>query len=384
MTKAVKDVTKVFVVFGTRPEAIKMAPVVLALRRQSTVAPVVCVTGQHRAMLDEALAVFGITPDIDLNVMSPDQTPSAVTAAILHRLDPLLAAEKPELMLVHGDTTTSFAAALSAFYRSVPVGHVEAGLRTGNLMSPWPEEFNRRMVDLIAKFLWAPTEEAAKSLRAEGVPEERISVTGNTVVDALALVRERIMMDRQLRLSLEARVPEVDTNKRLILVTGHRRESFAGGIAEVCRALGELAKRPDVQILWPVHPNPTVRDAVARYLSDSPNIFVTEPLDYMAFVAQMMRAHLILTDSGGIQEEAPSLGKPVLVTRNETERPEAIEQGTARLVGSSSARISKEVSLLLDDPAAYSAMVARSNPFGDGQASERIALAVAGSSFKAG
>lgn len=354
-----------------------MAPVVLSLRRHAAISTVVCVTGQHRGLLDNALGVFGISPDIDLDIMRPCQTPGDVTAAVLRRLEPVLVAEKPDLVLVHGDTTTSFAAALAAFYQSVPVGHVEAGLRTGDLMSPWPEEFNRRVVDLVARFLWAPTERAALSLRAEGVPSDRIAVTGNTVIDALILVRDRILLNPKLRLSLEAKVPAIDPGKKLILVTGHRRENFRGGLAEVCRALSELGRRPNVQILWPVHPNPAVRDAVAKHLADLPSIVVTEPLDYVSFIAQMMRAHFIVTDSGGIQEEAPSLGKPVLVTRNETERPEAIAAGTARLVGSHASRIIEEASRLLDDPAAHAAMAERSNPFGDGEAANRIAAAVA-------
>jgi UDP-N-acetylglucosamine 2-epimerase (non-hydrolysing) len=365
------------VVFGTRPEAIKMAPVIHALRQTPDLKVIVCVTGQHRQMLDDALKVFNIQPDIDLDIMRPGQTLAAITTAILEGLDSVLQARKPDILLVHGDTTSSFAAALAGFYRRIPVGHVEAGLRTGNMGAPWPEEFNRRSIDLFAQLLWAPTKRASDALLLEGVEDKRISITGNTVIDALLIVRDQIVGNAELRQRLEAYLPPVDVHRKTILVTGHRRENFDGGIMGICLALNELAKRDDVQIVWPLHPNPAVREAVEQTLARSSNVKVTEPLDYVAFVAQMMRADFIITDSGGIQEEAPSLGKPVLVTRDETERPEAIEAGTALLVGTSSKRIVAEASRLLDDPKHYRMMASALNPFGDGQASKRIASDVA-------
>lgn len=364
---------KIFTVFGTRPEAIKMAPVVLELRRRREIETIVCVTGQHRGMLDEALRAFDITPDHDLDIMRPGQSLADVTSAVLTNLTPLLSKQRPNRVLVHGDTTTSYSAAMASFYLGIPVGHVEAGLRTYNLQAPWPEEFNRRCVDMIADLLWAPTAGAAGNLYKEGIAPAKVIVTGNTAVDAIALVRCRLEGDARLRDDVWRALPRLDPGKRLILVTGHRRESFGGGIAEICMALNRLATRGDVEIVWPVHPNPNVVSAVEQYLTPGAGIHLCPPIEYVGFTALMMRAHLIITDSGGIQEEAPTLSKPVLVTRNETERPEAVAAGTAQLVGTSATRIAAAASRLLDDPDAYAQMAARKNPFGDGRAAVRIA-----------
>jgi UDP-N-acetylglucosamine 2-epimerase (non-hydrolysing) len=360
-------------VFGTRPEAIKMAPVVLELRRRTGIETIVCVTGQHRGMLNAALDVFDIRPEHDLAIMRPGQTLADITTCVLKNLTPLLTRLKPDRVLVHGDTTTTYAASVASFYLGVPVGHVEAGLRTGNLQAPWPEEFNRRTVDLVADLLWAPTDAAADNLRREGVRPENIVVTGNTAVDAIVSVRARLESDVALSAALWRGLPRLDPAKRLVLVTGHRRESFSGGLAEVCHALNHLAASNDVEIVWPVHPNPNVVAAVRGHLKARGNVYLVEPIEYLAFTALMMRAHLIITDSGGIQEEAPTLSKPVLVTRNETERPEAVSAGTARLVGPSADRIIAAVAELLDDDSAYKRMVAQQNPFGDGKAAVRIA-----------
>lgn len=365
--------TRVLIVFGTRPEAIKMAPVVLELRRRSGIETIVCVTGQHRTLLDEALAAFGIEPQYDLAIMRSGQTLVEITTDVLSRLSPLLINLKPDRVLVHGDTTSSFAATLAAFYLGIPVGHVEAGLRTGNMYAPWPEELNRRSVDMMADLLWAPTESAANNLRGEGVRPNNITITGNTAVDAIASVKGRLDNDAALRNALWSRLPQLDPQKRLVLVTGHRRESFGDGMAEICRALNRLAARRDVEIVWPVHPNPNVIGAVNEHLKAHFNIHLIEPVDYLSFAALMMRSHIIVTDSGGIQEEAPTLAKPVLVTRNETERPEAVSAGTARLVGPSANQIVVTATELLDDAAAYEAMAARKNPYGDGNAAVRIA-----------
>jgi len=362
---------RVLVVFGTRPEAIKMAPIVLELRSRPSIETIVCVTAQHRQMLDDALEVFGINPQIDLDVMRPAQTLSNTTAAVLERFTPVLAELMPAIVLVQGDTTTSFAASLASFYLGIPIGHVEAGLRTGNLAAPWPEEFNRRSVDLVASLLWAPTQAAGDALEREGVDGD-VLVTGNTVIDALRLITDRIKTDPSLNTRLSQRLPKLDPSKRLLLVTGHRRESFNGGISGVCRALNRLASRPDVEIVWPVHPNPRVISTVKREVGSLANVHLISPLDYLAFVPLMMRSYIVITDSGGIQEEAPSLSKPVLVTRDETERPEAIMAGTARLVGTTADSIHAAASELLDNPLAYAEMTGRPNPFGDGYTARRI------------
>lgn len=363
---------KVIVIFGTRPEAIKMAPVVLALQKHPGIETIVCVTAQHRDMLDDALEIFDIRPQYDLNIMRSGQTLASVTSAVLDGLTRLIERVRPDRALVHGDTTTTFAATIACFYCRVPVGHVEAGLRTGNLQAPWPEEFNRRSTDIVADLLWAPTATAAEALRREGAHAHNVKITGNTVIDSLRLVKVRIDADAALRRSLWSRLPKLDGTKRLILVTGHRRESFGGGLSRMCQALSRLAQRSDIEIVWPLHPNPNVSAAVVSELQRLPNIHLIGPQDYLSFVALMMQAEFIVTDSGGIQEEAPALGRPVLVTRDETERPEAIAAGTARLVGTNTDRIFESATQLLDDPAMYASMSNAPNPFGDGYAAERI------------
>lgn len=353
-----------------------MAPVVLRLQAEPGLRPVVCVTGQHRSMLDPVLALFGITPDHDLDIMRPGQTLTDVTTAVLRGMQPVLEAERPDVALVHGDTTTAMAAALAAFYHRVPVGHVEAGLRTGDLMQPWPEEMNRRVVDGMATWLFAPTEHARANLLAEnlgdGQGKRRIHVTGNTVIDALFHVLEQIRADPARQQALDALFPFLDSGRRLVLVTGHRRESFGEGFERICATLARLADREDLEIVYPVHLNPQVREPVWRILGNRPRVHLIEPLDYLPFVRLMHRASLILTDSGGIQEEAPSLGKPVLVMRDVTERPEAVAAGTVQLVGTDPQRIVAAFNRLFDDPAAYQAATRAHNPYGDGQASERI------------
>jgi len=363
---------KVLVIFGTRPEAIKMAPVVLALQREPCIETIVCVTGQHRGMLDDALRIFGIIPQYDLNVMKSDQTLASTTAAVLEKLTPIIQKIKPDRALVHGDTTTTFAATVACFYCGIPVGHVEAGLRTNNIYAPWPEEFNRRATDIIADLLWAPTDISAKALRNEGAQPINVRVTGNTVIDALRLIRARIEEDKDLNKTLWDKLPQIDAAHRLILVTGHRRENFDTGLANTCAALNKLAKRIDVEIVWPIHPNPNVLGIVHRELKQLKNVHIIEPQDYLSFVALMMRATLIITDSGGIQEEAPALNKPVLITREETERPEVVATGAAKLVGTSSTRIFAAACEILDDPEIYRKMSTAVNPFGDGYASDRI------------
>ncbi len=363
---------KVLSIFGTRPEAIKMAPVVKALDAEPGIDALVCVTAQHRSMLDQVLDLFAITPEFDLDIMRPNQDLSHITAAALSGLGDVLDRTKPDRVLVHGDTTTTFAASLAAFYRRIPVGHVEAGLRTGDVYAPWPEEMNRRLTDTIADVYYAPTEGAADNLRREGAPENAIVVTGNTVVDALLGVTERLRQDDQLQKAQHALFPFLDPAKKLILVTGHRRENFGDGFERICRALAKLALRDDVQIIYPVHLNPNVSEPVHRVLGGLANIHLIEPQDYLPFVFLMERAYLVITDSGGIQEEAPSLGKPVLVMRDVTERPEAVAAGTVRLVGTSERKIVDECCRLLDDAAAYGVMSQAHNPYGDGTASGRI------------
>jgi len=364
---------KVLCVFGTRPEAIKMAPVVIALRRDARFACRLCVTAQHRQMLDQVLDLFGLAPDDDLDLMRAGQTLAGLTARALSALDDVLAAQSPDIVLVHGDTTTSFVAALAAFYRRIPVGHVEAGLRTGNLYAPWPEEFNRRVTGIVARLHFAPTQRAADALAAEGVAGADIVITGNTVIDALRWVSQRLDDDPALAAQQAARLPRLEPARRLILVTGHRRENFGDGFEQICAALGELADRPDVQIVYPVHLNPNVQAPVQALLAQHPNVHLIAPQDYLPFVWLLKQCHLVLTDSGGLQEEAPVLGKPVLVMRETTERPEALDAGTARLVGADQARIVAAASQLLDDPAAYQRMAQAHNPYGDGTAAQQIA-----------
>ena len=365
---------KVLSVFGTRPEAIKMAPVIKELEKHpGSFQSVVCVTAQHRQMLDQVLELFEIRPDHDLDIMKPGQNLFDVTCNVLQGLKPVLEKERPDIVLVHGDTTTTMAASLASFYCGVKVGHVEAGLRTGNKLAPFPEEVNRRVAGVLADLHFAPTERAKGNLLAEGVSAASILVTGNTVIDALLAVAGRMRDDASLRARFEAQFSFLDVKKRLILVTGHRRENFGDGFEQICSALAEVADSvPDVEILYPVHLNPNVQEPVRRILGESRRIHLIEPLDYLPFVYLMERSHLIITDSGGVQEEAPSLGKPVLVMRDTTERPEAVEAGTVKLVGADRGRIVSEALLLLNDAAAYEEMRRAHNPYGDGRAAGRI------------
>ncbi|MDQ4681050.1 UDP-N-acetylglucosamine 2-epimerase (non-hydrolyzing) [Stenotrophomonas maltophilia] len=367
---------KVLIVFGTRPEAIKMAPVVAALRQTAGIEPIVAVTAQHRQMLDQVLDLFAITPDEDLDVMEPGQTLQGLFSKILLGMCEVIGRHKPDLVLVHGDTSTTLASALAAFYNRVPVGHVEAGLRTGDIYAPWPEEANRCLTAPLTTMHFAPTQRARDNLRRENIDDGRIFVTGNTVIDALLQVTNRIEHDAPLRDSLAARFPFLDTSKKLVLVTGHRRENFGGGFEQICQALRTLADRGDTQVVYPVHLNPNVQEPVNRLLGNHPAITLIPPQDYLPFVYLMSRAYLLITDSGGVQEEAPSLGKPVLVMRDVTERPEAVEAGTVVLVGTDTGRIVKEASRLLDDPVAYEKFSRSHNPYGDGTAAMRIAHAI--------
>ncbi|MCG3817828.1 UDP-N-acetylglucosamine 2-epimerase (non-hydrolyzing) [Photobacterium damselae] len=366
---------KVLTVFGTRPEAIKMAPLVHALANDERFDAKVCVTAQHREMLDQVLELFEITPDYDLNLMKAGQTLNDVTAKILLELKPVLQEFKPDVVLVHGDTATTFAASLAAYYEQIAVGHVEAGLRTGNIYSPWPEEANRKLTGVLAKYHFAPTETSKENLLKENYPEDNIFVTGNTVIDALLMVKNKIDTNQDLKATLASQFPflVLDSSKKMILVTGHRRESFGGGFERICQALAITAKEnPDVQIVYPMHLNPNVREPVNRILSGINNIYLIEPQQYLPFIYLMDRSHIILTDSGGIQEEAPSLGKPVLVMRDTTERPEAVAAGTVRLVGTDIDIICTELNKLLNDSNAYQEMCFAHNPYGNGMSSELI------------
>lgn len=364
---------KVLSIFGTRPEAIKMAPLVKALNAAEGIDAKVCVTAQHREMLDQVLDLFEIVPEYDLNIMKPGQSLYDVTTNILLGLKPILEEFKPDLVLVHGDTSTTLSASLAAFYQQIPVGHVEAGLRTGNLSSPWPEEGNRKLTGAITKLHFAPTQTSQQNLLNEAVTADDIVITGNTVIDALLQVVDKVKTDTALISTLKAKFPELDETKKLILVTGHRRESFGGGFERICEALVEIATaHPDTQILYPMHLNPNVREPVNRILKNVDNVHLIEPQDYLPFVYLMNQAHIIVTDSGGVQEEAPSLGKPVLVMRDTTERPEAVEAGTVKLVGTDKARIVSEVNNLLTNAQEYQSMSRAHNPYGDGKACERI------------
>lgn len=366
---------KILLVFGTRPEAIKMAPVYDMLRKTPNLDVRLAVTGQHREMLDQVLLLFSIVPDYDLNVMKPGQGLTETTAAVLAGLKPILEEFSPDLMLVHGDTTTTLAASLAAYYQQIPVGHVEAGLRTGNIYSPWPEEINRKVTGAIAQLHFAPTEQTAANLIAEGVPAHSISTTGNTVIDSLLGVVAKLEADPAQSAALDAEFG-LDASKRMILVTGHRRESFGGGFQRICDALAVIAERDDVQIIYPLHLNPLVKGPVEASLGVTKNVHLIAPQNYLPFVHLMRRAHIILTDSGGVQEEAPSLGKPVLVMRDTTERPEAVDAGTVKLVSTDSDLIVREVNTLLDDAVAYEAMAHAHNPYGDGKAAIRIRDAI--------
>jgi UDP-N-acetylglucosamine 2-epimerase (non-hydrolysing) len=369
------EMSRVLFIFGTRPEAIKLSPVIRHMKSRPDDFNVrVCVTAQHRELLDQVLHAFNVAPDRDLDIMRPGQTLSQSTSRIIAALEPVLAEEKPDIVLVQGDTTSTFCGALAAFYAKIPVGHVEAGLRTGDPHEPFPEEMNRVLTGRIATFHFAPTEGAAQNLYCEGVDAAAVTITGNTGIDAVLHVKQSL--DAGKLVGLDGFRP--DASKKLIVVTAHRRESFGDGFDRICSALVRLAQRDDVEMVYPVHPNPNVRAAVNRHLAGRPNITVLDPLDYVRFVDLMRRAYLLLTDSGGIQEEAPSLGKPVLVLREKTERPEAVSAGTARLVGTDERRIVEEAERLLDDPHAYQRMARRDNPYGDGKASERIADVLAG------
>lgn len=362
---------KVLLVFGTRPEAIKMAPVYDALKSTKGLEVRIAVTAQHRQMLDQVLSLFDIVPDYDLNVMKPGQSLTEITAAVLEGLKPVLEDFRPDLVLVHGDTTTTCSASLAAYYQQIPVGHVEAGLRTGNIYSPWPEEINRKIAGTIARLHFAPTERAAANLKREAVPSDYISVTGNTVIDSLLNVAARLESDETQTAAFDAAFG-IDAKRRLILVTGHRRESFGGGFDRICAAIAALASRDDVQIVYPVHLNPNVKGPVVSSLGSLDRVGLFPPQDYLPFVHLMRRSSIILTDSGGVQEEAPSLGKPVLVMRDVTERPEAVDAGTVKLVGTDTDLIVAEATALLDGDNAYDRMARAHNPYGDGNASQRI------------
>ncbi|TLM64505.1 MAG: UDP-N-acetylglucosamine 2-epimerase (non-hydrolyzing) [Deltaproteobacteria bacterium] len=385
----------ILTIFGTRPEAIKLAPVIKGLERHpDTFRSVVCVTAQHREMLDQVLELFAIRPDHDLNIMRPGQDLFDVTCNVLQGLKPVLQAERPDLVLVHGDTTTTMAGALAAYYCRIPVGHVEAGLRTFDKYAPFPEEINRKVAGCVTDLHFAPTNRSRDNLLREGVPAESVVVTGNTVIDALLAMVEKVRepsLNERLCADLIQRYPTLQpllaasrqppatssqplaASGRLILVTGHRRENFGAGFENICRALREIAERfPDVEIVYPVHLNPNVREPVRRILGNCRGVHLVEPLEYLPFLLLMDRCHLVITDSGGVQEEAPSLGKPVLVMRDTTERPEAVEAGTVRLVGTDAARIVDETARLLTDPDAYRTMSQAHNPYGDGRATERI------------
>lgn len=363
---------RILSVFGTRPEAIKMAPIIRELAHHRGVTSLVCVTAQHRQMLDQVLELFSIRADRDLDLMRAGQGLTYITTAVLEGMAAVLADLKPDRILVQGDTTTTFAAALAAFYAKVPVAHVEAGLRTGNIHSPWPEEMNRRLTTAIADLHFPPTQASRRNLLAEGVDPARITVTGNTVIDALFDALAILDEDEARAEAVERALPPPIRGKRLILVTGHRRENFDGGLGRVASALLRLADRGDVDIVYPVHLNPNVQEVARSMLAAHPAIRLIPPLDYLPFVTLMRRAELIVTDSGGVQEEAPSLGKPVLVTRDTTERPEAVEAGTVALVGTDADLLFERASRLLDDRTAYEAMSFAHNPYGDGQAAERI------------
>ena len=372
---------KILLVFGTRPEAIKMAPLVKAFQKDTEHFETrVCVTAQHRQMLDQVLEVFGITPEYDLNIMAPNQDLYDITAKVLMGLREVLKDFRPDTVLVHGDTTTSMAASLAAFYMQIPVGHVEAGLRTYNMLSPWPEEMNRQVTDRICTYYFAPTEQSKKNLLQENIDEKKIFITGNTVIDALLMAVDIISstpgMEEKIAKEFQEKGYTVG-NREYILVTGHRRENFGEGFLHICKAIKELAAlHPDMDIVYPVHLNPNVQKPVYELLSGVDNVYLISPLDYLPFIYAMQHSTLLLTDSGGVQEEAPSLGKPVLVMRDTTERPEAVEAGTVKLVGTDAEAIVSNVTALLQDKEMYKRMSETHNPYGDGQACERIMVAL--------
>ncbi|MBI6704171.1 non-hydrolyzing UDP-N-acetylglucosamine 2-epimerase [Pseudomonas viridiflava] len=362
---------KILSIFGTRPEAIKMAPLVRALAAEPGIDSRICITGQHQSMLQQVLDMFELKADYSLDVMRPHQTLNSLTAALYAAIDPILEEMKPDKVLVHGDTTSAMVAAMSAFHRQIPIGHVEAGLRTGDIRQPWPEEMNRRCIDLISDHLFTPTAESRRNVLGERLQGVSF-VTGNTVIDALQMTAQRIDSNRQLRHALDRQFSFLVPERKVLVVTGHRRENFGDGFLNICKALRALAMRDDIQIVYPVHLNPNVLGPVTEHLGDMPNVHLIKPLDYLSFVRLMQRAHVILTDSGGVQEEAPSLGKPVLVMRDVTERPEAVAAGTVRLVGTEAEAIIQGVSALFDDEQLWQNASHAANPYGDGKASARI------------
>lgn len=364
---------KILLVFGTRPEAIKMAPLALQLQQQKKIETRVCVTGQHRQMLDQVLELFNLKPDFDLNLMKSGQTLSDVTSGVLKGLETVFSEWLPDIVLVHGDTATTFAASLAAYYHKIKIGHVEAGLRTGNIYSPWPEEANRKLTGALANYHFAPTQSSYNNLLKENINPEIITITGNTVIDALLKVKEKVETDKKMISDFNEQFDFLDTSKKMILVTGHRRENFGQGFLNICQALANIAQKyTDVQIVYPVHLNPNVQKPVNELLSGISNIHLIAPQDYLPFVYLMNHSYLILTDSGGIQEEAPSLGKPVLVMRDTTERPEAVDAGTVKLVGTDAATIEESVTALIEDTVLYQQMAEAHNPYGDGLACEKI------------
>ncbi len=372
---------KIISVFGTRPEAIKMAPVIKELEKFDEIESIVCVTGQHKEMLYQVLRVFDIKPHYDLELMSANQTLNGLSSRIISSLDKVFDLVSPDWVLVHGDTTTSMAASIAAFHRRIRIAHVEAGLRTHDLMQPWPEEMNRRVTDAISDLLFPPTPRAAQNLAAEGLSKRGVFITGNTVIDSLHYTINKIKEDNYMHEKINDYFSFLDFSKKILLVTGHRRENFGHGFLEICNAILELSERDDIQIVYPVHLNPNVHDIVNKMLAGKDNINLIDPLDYVPFVWLMNKSYVILTDSGGVQEEAPSLGKPVLVMRDVTERPEAVEAGTVKLVGTSSQNIIEAVNTLYNDHALYEKFSVAINPYGDGQASKRIIAALAGQPF---
>lgn len=367
---------RVLCVFGTRPEAIKMAPVVQALADSDTVESKVCVTAQHRHMLDQVLNLFGITPDFDLDLMKHDQDLTDITTCVLHGMRSVFKSWRPDWVFVHGDTATTLATSIAAYYEKISVGHVEAGLRTGNIYSPWPEEVNRRVAGVISTLHFAPTITSKNNLIREGVPDGMVHVTGNTVIDALLKIVNRLDDDVDLADEMEQRFGFLDKTKKLILVTGHRRENFGRSFENIYKALHQISQRDDVEIVYPVHLNPNVQAPVKRILGENPGVHLIEPIDYLPFIYLMRRAYIVLTDSGGIQEEAPSLGKPVLVMRETTERPEAVDAGTVKLVGAKPELIVSETMRLIDNVSLYEDMSLSHNPYGDGDAANSIVNAL--------
>lgn len=373
---------KVLTVFGTRPEAIKMAPLVRALQDHPDIDSSVCVTAQHREMLDQVMEFFEIVPDFDLDIMKSGQTLSMITSSILTKLEPVFKEAQPDIILVHGDTNTTLSTSLAAFYNGIPVGHVEAGLRTGNLYSPWPEEMNRTVTGILSSHHFTPTAITQNNLLKEGVSENSITVTGNTVVDALFWARDKIKNSGSIQDELKKKFEFLSDGKKIVLITGHRRENFGEGFEQICHAIKYLSENEEIELVYPVHLNPNVRAPVNRILKDLHNVHLIEPLGYLDFVYLMDRSYLILTDSGGIQEEAPSLGKPVLLMRDTSERPEAIKAGTVKLVGTDMDTITSAVLELVTDDNKYNEMGAKTNPYGDGNASTKIVDALVSSILK--